>query len=49
MTLHEREAWHSTVHGVTNIWTRLSNWTEMINFSKPVESYTTKSELMYAY
>ena len=32
--LHElvmdREAWHAAVHGVTKIWTQLSNWTELI-------------------
>ena len=25
----DREAWHAAVHGVTKIWTRLSNWTEL--------------------
>ena len=25
------EAWHATVHGVTEIWTWPSNWTELIN------------------
>ena len=25
----DREAWHAAVHGVTNIWTGLSNWTEL--------------------
>ena len=25
----DREAWHATVHGVTNSWTWLSNWTEL--------------------
>ena len=24
-----REAWHAVVHGVTQSWTRLSNWTEL--------------------
>ena len=26
-----REAWCAAVHGVANSWTRLSNWTELIN------------------
>ena len=25
----DREAWHAAFHGVTKIWTRLSNWTEL--------------------
>ena len=25
----EREAWHAAVHGVTESWTRLSNWIEL--------------------
>ena len=25
----DREAWHSVVHGVTNSWKRLSDWTEL--------------------
>ena len=25
----DREAWHAAVHGVTNSWTQLSNWTEV--------------------
>ena len=25
--LKDREPWHAAVHGVTNNWTRLSNWT----------------------
>ena len=25
-----REAWCATIHGVTNSWTQLSNWTELI-------------------
>ena len=25
----DREAWRAAVHGVTNTWTRLSNWTEL--------------------
>ena len=27
-----REAWHATVHGVTNSWIRLSNWTTTVFF-----------------
>ena len=27
----DREAWHAAVHGVTKSWTRLSDWTELIN------------------
>ena len=26
----DREAWHAAVHGVTESWTQLSNWTELI-------------------
>ena len=26
----DREAWCAAVHGITRIWTRLSNWTELI-------------------
>ena len=29
----DREAWHAVVHGVSNSWTWLSNWTEL-KFSK---------------
>ena len=25
----DREAWHDAIHGVTNSWTRLSDWTEL--------------------
>ena len=25
----DREAWHAAIHGVSNSWTRLSNWTEL--------------------
>ena len=25
----DREAWHAAIHGVTNSWTWLSNWTEL--------------------
>ena len=25
----DREVWHASVHGVTNSWTQLSNWTEL--------------------
>ena len=28
----DREAWHAADHGVTKIWTRLSDWTELINY-----------------
>ena len=27
----DREAWHAAVHGVTKSWTRLSDWTELID------------------
>ena len=26
----DREAWRAAVHGVTKIWTQLSDWTELI-------------------
>ena len=25
----DRDAWHAAIHGVTNSWTQLSNWTEL--------------------
>ena len=28
----DREAWHVAVHGVTESWTQLSNWTELKAF-----------------
>ena len=28
----DREAWHAAVHGVAKSWTRLSNWTELMEF-----------------
>ena len=28
-TVMDRETWHAAVHGVTNSWTRLSDWTEL--------------------
>jgi len=31
----DREAWHAAVHGVTNSWTWLSNWTEL-NWATPI-------------
>ena len=27
----DREAWHAVIHGVAKSWTRLSNWTELID------------------
>ena len=30
----DREAWHAAVHGVTKSQTRLSDWTELINYIK---------------
>ena len=30
----DREAWHAAVHGVTNSWRRLSDWTEL-NWTDP--------------
>ena len=30
----DREAWRAVVHGVTESWTRLSDWTELIFFGK---------------
>ena len=32
----DREAWHAAVHGVTNSWTRLSNWTTTTGVIKEV-------------
>ena len=31
----DREAWCAAVHGVTNCWTWLSDWTELTNKTKP--------------
>ena len=28
----DREAWHTAVHGVAKSWTRMSDWTELIQF-----------------
>ena len=28
----DREIWHTAVHGVTNSWTRLSNWTDWLKW-----------------
>ena len=30
----DREAWHSTVHGVAKSWTWLIDWTEQLNNEK---------------
>ena len=27
----DREAWHAAIHGVTKCWTRLSDWTELMD------------------
>ena len=32
----DREAWRAAIHGLTNSWTRLSNWTEL-NFTPSLE------------
>ena len=45
----DREAWHATVHGVTQSWTQLSEWTELteipyrrgrINWEIEIDTYT---------
>ena len=41
----DREAWHAVIHGVTESWTQLSewtelNWTELMSINK-IESITT--------
>ena len=33
----DREAWRAAVHGVTQSWTRLSNWTGLIHYSSGVQ------------
>ena len=33
----DREAWHAVVHGVAKSWTRLSNWTELIETQLQVQ------------
>ena len=30
----DRKAWHAAVHGVARSWTRLSNWTDSLNWVK---------------
>ena len=42
----DSEAWHATVHGITKIWTRLSNWTDLRN-SVNVFSFPFSSLLPY--
>ena len=37
----DREAWHAAVHGVAMSWTRLSDWTELINFPVDLLALTT--------
>ena len=34
----DREAWRAAIHGVTNSWTRLSDWTEL-NWTERLSSY----------
>ena len=34
----DREAWHAAVHGITNSWTWLSNWTEIFKQNKTKNS-----------
>ena len=33
-TVMVREAWRAAIHGVKKSWTRLSNWTELMQYSK---------------
>ena len=35
----DREAWHAVVHGVSESWTRLSNWTELTELISKVKNY----------
>ena len=32
----DREAWSAAVHGVAKSWTQLSDWTELMQFSRPL-------------
>ena len=32
----DREAWHAAVHGVTNSWTQLSDWTKLNKLKQEV-------------
>ena len=32
-SMMDREAWHAAIHGVSKSWTRLSDWTELMNSS----------------
>ena len=40
----DREAWHAAVHGVTKSPTRLSDWTELLDFTNQKFSYTYNSQ-----
>ena len=41
----DREAWRAAIHGVAKSWTRLSNWTELIEFK---EKQTLEQESCFA-
>ena len=39
----DREAWHAAVHGVTNSWTQLRNWTELKPYNSRIKIYNDNS------
>ena len=43
----DREAWRAAIHGVTNSWTRLSDWTECKQFEIFKFKYSYENNLQY--
>ena len=43
----DRDVWHATVHGVTNNWTQLSNWTTTIYVYTHTHTYIHTHTYMY--
>ena len=37
----DREAWRAVIHGVAKSWTRLSDWTDWLNFTSSFPIWTT--------
>ena len=44
--LMNREAWHTTVHGITKSWTRLSNWTDWLTDLTLSETICTDAQYL---
>ena len=34
----DREVWHAAIHGVTKIWTRLSDWSDWLSLVPPIKT-----------